>query len=101
MIIKDIINSKENKKPENEIFNKNIGINKWDKAIENKKKNIYENLSDVKKEVEIISKKAIEGEQLLRVNGGIKNNIELGKNVTNLLIDSIQAKLSILNKLGK
>ena len=101
MITKDIINSKENKKTENEIFNKNLGINKWDKAIENKKKNIYENLSDVKKEVEIISKKAIEGEQLLRVNGGIKNNIELGKNVTNLLIDSIQAKLSILNKLGK
>ena len=97
----DIINSKENKKTENEIFNKNLGINKWEKAIENKKRNIYENMSDVKKEVEIISKKALEGEQLLRINGGIKNNIELGQNVTNLLIDSIQAKLSILNKLGK
>ena len=41
----------------------------------------------------------IKGEQLLRVGGCTKNNVELGQKV--LLIDSIQAKLNILNHLGK
>ena len=80
---------------------KNIEKNKWDKAIENRKNNIYENMVEIRKEAEKKNKKALEGEQLLRVSGGIKNNIELGQDVTSLLIDSIEAKLSILNKLRK
>ena len=38
-------------------------------------------------------------EKILNLNGGIENNPELGQKVSSLLIDSIEAKLSILNKI--
>ena len=40
-------------------------------------------------------------QQLLRINGGIKNNPELGKKVTGHLIDSINTKLNILNQFNE
>ena len=40
-------------------------------------------------------------EKKLKLNGGIENNPELGKEVSNLIIDSISAKLSILNKFSE
>ena len=39
-------------------------------------------------------------EKLMKLNGGIGNNPSMGKKVSNLLIDSIEAKLSILNKIN-
>ena len=94
----DIIN---NEKKENNIPKGKIRQNIWNKIIENNKKDFLENISDVKKEAENLTKKAIKGEQLLKKSGGIKNNLDLGKKVSSFLIDSIEAKLSILNKLGK
>ena len=91
--------SNENKKSKNELTDKKIGQNKLEKNYENHKKNIYENISNMKKEADNLNKKVIKGEQLLRVGGCTKNNVELGQKV--LLIDSIQAKLNILNHLGK
>ena len=40
-------------------------------------------------------------QQLLRINGGIKNDPELGKKVTGHLIDSIKTKLNILNQFNE
>jgi hypothetical protein len=40
-------------------------------------------------------------QQLLRINGGIKNDPELGKKVTGHLIDSIKTKLDILNQFNE
>ena len=40
-------------------------------------------------------------EQLMKLNGGIENNPELGKKVSSLLIESIEAKLSILKKVNE
>ena len=40
-------------------------------------------------------------EKLLKANGGIENNPELGKKITGYLIGSIEAKLSILNQMYK
>ena len=40
-------------------------------------------------------------QQFLKYNGGVKNNPEIGQKISNLLIDSIEAKLSIINKLNK
>ena len=93
-------NLKDNKKIEKKI-NKEFEINKWDKSFGNEKKNLYENMSEIKKEVDNMTKKALEGEKLLNKSGGIKNNVELGLNVTSLLIDSIEAKLNILSELRK
>ena len=40
-------------------------------------------------------------EKILNLSGGIENNPELGQKVSSLLIDSIEAKLSILNNIVK
>ena len=37
----------------------------------------------------------------ININGGIANNPKLGRKVSNLLLDSIQAKLSILNQMNQ
>jgi len=37
-------------------------------------------------------------EQIIKINGGMKNNPEIGQKLSNLIINSIEAKLSILNK---
>ena len=43
--------------------------------------------------------KAIQNEQLLKVQEPTNNDVELNKKVSNLLIDSIEAKLSLLNQM--
>ena len=48
-----------------------------------------------------IDKEAELKEKLLKENGGIANNPELGVKVSNLLIDSIQAKIKILRKMNE
>ena len=37
-------------------------------------------------------------EQILKFNGGVMNNPEIGQKISDLIFDSIEAKLSILNK---
>ena len=39
-------------------------------------------------------------QKVLKLNGGIENNPHLGKKLSSLLIDSIEAKLSILNSIN-
>ena len=48
-----------------------------------------------------IDKEAELKEKLLKESGGIANNPELGLKVSNLLIDSIQAKINILKKMNE
>ena len=42
---------------------------------------------------------ANEKQKILKINGGIEKNPELGQKISDLLVDSIQAKLSILNSI--
>ena len=81
--------------------NNNIETSKWEKELNNKKGNIIQNIYSVKQQAEDLGKKAEMEEQLLKVNGGIENNPELGKKITGYLIGSIEAKLSILNQMYK
>ena len=74
-------------------------IKKWQKELNKKNGNIIQNIYSVKQQAEDFGKKAEMEEQLLRVNGGIENNPEIGKKITGYLIDSIEAKLSILNQM--
>ena len=71
---------------------------KWNKIINNFEGNIIENVNNIKQKADYLEKEAYMKEKLLNLNGGIENNPELGQKVSSLLIDSIEAKLSILNK---
>ena len=73
---------------------------KWEKVINNNKGSLYENINDIKQQANNLEKKAEMNEKLMQVNGGIENNPELGKKVSSLLIESIEAKLSILKKVN-
>ena len=72
---------------------------KWNKIINNFEGNIIENVNNIKQKADYLEKEAYMKEKLLNLNGGIENNPELGQKVSSLLIDSIEAKLSILNKI--
>ena len=109
--LQEIINKKEEKKRvmssmerENsnyEIDNINKKSNKWEKEINNKGGSLIENINNVQEKAKIIDQEADLKEKLLHVNGGIENNPELGRKVSNLLIDSIQAKINILKKMNQ
>ena len=74
---------------------------KWEKEINNKKGSLIDNINNIQAKTKIIDQEADMKEKLLKVNGGIENNPELGKKVTNLIIDSIQAKINILKKMNE
>ena len=93
--------SKEREDPnfvENDIKEKS---EKWEKEINNDKRTLFDNINNVQRKAKILDEKADLKEKQLMEHGGIQNNPELGRNVTNLLIDSIQAKINILKKMNK
>ena len=74
---------------------------KWDKIINNDEGNIIDNVNNVKQQADYLEKEAHLKERILNLNGGIENNPELSQKVSNLLIGSIEAKLSILSKIAQ
>ena len=54
----------------------------------------------VKAQTENIDNKVQQKKQMLKLNGGYLNNPKLGDEVGDLLIESIQTKLNIMNKLS-
>ena len=111
--LRDIIAEKEEKnkiessKNENEEENEKIvkkaiknKEKKWQKTITDDKGTLMENISDVKDKINSMESQALMQEKLMKLNGGIGNNPNLGKKVSNLLIDSIEAKLSILKQIN-
>ena len=74
---------------------------KWKKIINNFEGNFATNVNKIRQKVDNIDRKAVNKEKQLKLEGGIGKNPELGQEVSNLLIDSIEAKLSILNKLAE
>ena len=74
---------------------------KWEKELNNGNSSLFVNINNVQEKAKILDEKAELKEKQLIENGGIENNPELGKKVTNLLIDSIQAKIHILKKMNK
>ena len=80
--------------------NEQIKLNsiKWDKAITCEKGTLIENVNYVKERAKIIDNDIKKKQKILDLYGGVKNNPEIGEKISNMLIDSIEAKLSILNK---
>jgi hypothetical protein len=94
-----VMSSKDENQDDVDVIKKNE--KKWQKTLNNDKGTLMENISDVKEKINSLEKQAIMQEKLLKLNGGVGNNPEVGKKVSNLLIDSIEAKLSILNQLNE
>ena len=93
------VNSSSNLIKEEENYVKS-SAKKWDKIVNDKNMSYIENINLAKDKVDILESKAVETEKLLRAQEPNSNNIELNKKVTNLYIDSINAKLSLLNKMS-
>ena len=77
----------------NEDFNKE----KWNKEINDKSGNVIENIDFIKQQAKLIDNKVKQKEQYLKLTGGVENNPEVGNEMSELILDSIGAKLSILN----
>ena len=76
-------------------------IEKWNKIINKFKGNFLNNVNNIQEKVDKIDREVKTKEKKLKIEGGMGNNPELGMEVSNLLIDSIGAKLSILNKIAE
>jgi hypothetical protein len=74
--------------------------NDWDKMLKNNKGNLIENVEKVKKKAEELENKAKMNEKLLQnAGGGI--DINLQQKVSGYYLDSIKAKLSILENINQ
>ena len=98
--LKDLIKQKRNKKKVNKI-DAGVGdilseLNKGGKD----NNHIIEKLDMVKSLNNVIDKKILEKKEYLKAKGGYLYNTKLGDEVGNLIIESIQNKLSLLNKLN-
>ena len=69
----------------------------WDKML--KSGNLAENLEKIKQKAEVLENQAKMNELLLNNSG--KDDVELQQKVSDCLIDAINAKLSILDNIGK
>ena len=100
--MKDIIKQKRNKS-KNKI---DIGIGSIFDELKEKNNNsgrnqIIETLKMVKSKTNAIDRKVLEKKESLKIKGGYINNIKLGDEVGNLIIESIQTKLSLLKHLNE
>ena len=69
----------------------------WDKMLKNG--NLAENLEKIRQKAEVLENQAKMNEKLLNTSGN--DDIELQQKVSDCLIDAINAKLSILDNIGK
>ena len=90
---KEMKKSLSNEKDLNEDFNKE----KWNKEINDKNGNVIENIDYIKQQAKLIDNKVKQKGQYLKLTGGVENNPEVGNEMSELIIDSIGAKLTILN----
>ena len=76
---------------------------KWDKLITDNRnignKALVDNINNARSKIELLDLKAIQSQKLLNYQEPTSNEVELNQKVSNLLIDSIEAKLSLLNQM--
>ena len=87
------LDSNENKKKHNYLLHP-----KPEKPIDYLNQ-IMDTLDMIKSKTSAIEQKVTEKKDIMKVKGGYINNTNIGDEVGNLLIESIQTKLSLLNKL--
>ena len=99
--LKQIKNEHKSKSNKNIFLTPRNSAKKWEKIINKFEGNFATNVDNIRQKVDGIDREAIKKEKKLKLEGGIGKNPELGQEISNLLIDSIEAKLSILNKLAE
>jgi hypothetical protein len=73
---------------------------KWKKIITKDGNGaLVDNINNAKNKINLLELKAMQTEQLMKVREPMSNDVELNKKVSNLLIDSIEGKLSLLNQM--
>ena len=90
----------EKEKEKEKEKNNDININNLFNKNKEKGGNIIESLKMAKATTDAIDNKVQQKKQILKLNGGYLNNPQLGDEVGDLLIESIQTKLGIMNKLN-
>ena len=93
--------SKSGEESNEELFDSIKQAKKWEKAVNDKNGTLIENIHDIQQKAKYLEEEANMKEKIIKVNGGFENNVELGQKVSNLLIDSIQAKINILKKMNE
>lgn len=71
------------------------------KMINNDKYSLIENVEQIKIQANMLEQQVKMKEKYLQLNGGAEKNPELGEKVSNMLIDAIKAKLTILDSINK
>ena len=73
---------------------------KWDKLInESDDANLIDNINNAKDKIQKLEYEALQSEKLMKSHDDINKSVELNKKVSNLIIDSIQAKITLLQKM--
>ncbi len=72
----------------------------WKQAI-NKSGSVFDNLVYVRGKMNLIDEEANQKEKLLKIKGGLENNPDLGREVGSLLLNSIEARINILERMRK
>jgi hypothetical protein len=68
--------------------------------INNEKYSLLENVEQIKIKANMLEQQAKMKEKFLQLNGGTEKNPEIGEDVSNMLIDAIKAKLTILETIS-
>ena len=108
--LQEIIKEKENQENIKKVNSSKILTNeqnyvkssekKWKKMItKDGNVSLVDNINNAKNKINLLELKAMQTEQLLKVQEPMSNDVELNKKVSNLLIDSIEGKLSLLNQM--
>ena len=98
----DILYNIENDEGINEEDNNyvNVSSKKWEKFITNNKdSSIIDNINEAKNKIQKLEYEASQNEQLLKAQDDVNKSAELNKRVSNLIIDSIQAKITLLKQM--
>jgi hypothetical protein len=77
-----------------------VNDNKWKKLIKDDKHTLIENVEQIKIKAQMLDKQVKMKEKLIHYSEK-GTNPELRKDVSNMLIDSIKAKLTILDSVSK
>ena len=101
--LKEIFKGKKGNKLVKEKKDQGVGeiiadLNEESKTIKGRNQ-IMDTLDMIRSKTSAIEQKVTEKKDIMKVKGGYINNTNIGDEVGNLLIESIQTKLSLLNKL--
>jgi len=84
---------------DNRISPKEDNGNKWENIIKRNKFSLLENFEEIKMKAKKLEENAKRKEKIIALKGGVDHNPKLGEDVSNMLIDAIKAKLTILENI--